>query len=206
MTRTARQVETVLDPSALHLAEQYAEALAEILATPEAIIDAIDQLRQINTLLDETPGARDLLASPILTRDQRTTLAEKIFTPFVDEPLGNLLSILAINQRLELLNLLPDCLHEEANRRGNRIDVYVTTAAALDPATLEELRTALTAALQITPLLHVEEDAGLIGGLTVRIGDAIYDGSVLGELTTMGKTLSRKQQNITESEPQMDTD
>lgn len=80
--------------------------------------------------------------------------------------------------------------------------VTLTSAHPLDPALVkrvDEATTELLNAVNGRTSLWVREDAGLIGGLRLRIGDTVYDCTVAEELYHYEKGISREP--ITTDEP-----
>lgn len=100
-----------------------------------------------------------------------------------DQSVRNLLSILARRKRAGLLPEIAEMyvlLKEEA--QGIR-RVEVTTAVALDGKAQQALVSELTKIVQARQVvLQPRVDPELVGGLQVRIGDRLIDGSVSGRL------------------------
>ena len=69
-------------------------------------------------------------------------------------------------------------------------EATVTSAIALDAADVEALRERLATMTGKRVELHQEVDADLLGGLSVRIGDRLIDGSVRGRLERLRTELS----------------
>ncbi len=70
------------------------------------------------------------------------------------------------------------------------MEASVTSAVALDPADVEALAERLAALTGKRIELHEEVDPGLLGGIQVRVGDRLIDGSVRGRLDRLRAELS----------------
>lgn len=82
-------------------------------------------------------------------------------------------------------------LAEMAARRRERSVAYVRSAAALTEAQQERLITILQRIYNRPIALHVELDPELIGGLVIRVGDEVIDGSAAGRLEVLRRQLAK---------------
>src|SRR5262249_54396325 len=90
------------------------------------------------------------------------------------------------------LGLLPSIYREarlDWERRHNRRAVMVRTAQPLDDSQQDALRARLETLLGATPVLQVEVDPSLIGGLIVQAGDEVFDVSIRNQLETLRRRL-----------------
>jgi F-type H+-transporting ATPase subunit delta len=81
--------------------------------------------------------------------------------------------------------LLPDVIREFKRlqrRRDGIVEALVTSAVPLQAGEVAAIEARLVAMTGSTVELHQEVDPGLLGGLTVRVGDQLIDGSVRGRL------------------------
>jgi F-type H+-transporting ATPase subunit delta len=76
------------------------------------------------------------------------------------------------------------------HRREGILEATVTSAAELSPAEVEAIRERLVALTGERLELHQQVDATLLGGVTVRIGDRLIDGSVRGRLERLRSDLT----------------
>ena len=93
------------------------------------------------------------------------------------------------NDRLELLPTVRDqfeMLKAEAERS---IDVEVETAHELSAEQLQTLAAALSKRLDRTVNLQQVVNPALIGGVVIRAGDVVVDGSVRGKLSQLAESL-----------------
>ncbi|MEU4803713.1 F0F1 ATP synthase subunit delta [Actinosynnema sp. NPDC023587] len=77
-----------------------------------------------------------------------------------------------------------------AAKRRERSVAYVRSAVELDAAQLDRLETTLTRIYSRPVALHVEVDPTLRGGLLIKIGDEVIDGSVAGRLAALRRDLA----------------
>jgi len=68
----------------------------------------------------------------------------------------------------------------------------VTTAVPLDESARRHVREVLAEALRAEPVLSLRVDRGLLGGMTLRIGDQLFDASVRTELRRLQQRLAEE--------------
>ena len=165
------------------LAERYAAALFD-LADERHQLDAVaDDLRELRTMLHESADLGRLLRSPVLSReDQAKAIAALGARAGLSELTRHFLGVVAGNRRLFAVPAMIEAyLNQLAERRGE-VTAEVTTAQPLNDAqqvTLgEQLRRAV--GRRVTVDLHV--DASLLGGMIVKIGSRMIDGSLKSRL------------------------
>ena len=163
---------------------------------------AFEFARDANALAQWSAGlitAAEIVADPRVaaaTKSPRWTAAElvglitDVAGAKLDAGIGNFVRVLAENRRLALLPEI--AAHYEALRAAaeNTVDVDVSSAIALDAAQQEKLSASLSARLKRRVRMHLSVDPTLLGGLTVRAGDLVIDGSLKGRLQRLATDLT----------------
>lgn len=180
------------DPTAMSLAGVYAEALLGLFPDNAAAEDVADELEALADMLSRTPGAAELLSTAVLGREDRQALVQRVFGSRVSPMVGNFLGVLARRDRLGLLRAAAVQFRNLLNRREGKVEVVVTSAAPLDEGQKEAISRQLRELLGQEPLLTCQVDAGLIGGMQLRVGDRVYDASVAAYLRDLKKDLLTK--------------
>lgn len=170
-------------------ARRYAEAAFEIAqrdASMEAWLAALGvaELR----LLDD--AVVRLLSNPSIPASSRIDVLRRIVGDAVSGPQLDLLALMIRRGRFELL---PGVIREFTRLYRSSegiVEASVTSAAALDAAEVEALAERLVALTGKRIELREEVDPGLLGGLQVRVGDQLIDGSVRGRLDRLHAELS----------------
>jgi len=169
-------------------ARRYAEAAFEV-ATRDDTVEAwraeLDTAASI--VADERVGR--MLANPALPLQQRVDMAKSIFGKTVSQPVLNLIGLMLRRGRI---HELPQLAAEFRRLDNARQGITVATAISAAPLTQDEIR-ALTQRLEgLTGgrvELDVQVDPSLLGGLVVRVGDRMIDGSVRGRLERLRNQL-----------------
>ncbi len=81
-------------------------------------------------------------------------------------------------------------LAEAVAARKNRTIVHVKSAIALSKEQIDRITKSLSAQIGATVRLNVEIDPNILGGLSVRFGDELIDGSIATRIIGAERTLS----------------
>lgn len=169
-------------------ARRYAEAAFEV-ALRDGTVDAwraeLDAAAAITA--DETVGR--LLANPAVPLEARAGMADSIFGKVVGRPVLNLIRLMLRRGRIEQLGRVAADFRRLDNARQG---VTLATATSASPLTPDEIRALTTRMEQFTGgrvELDLQVDPSLLGGLVVRVGDRLIDGSVRGRLERLRNQL-----------------
>ncbi|MFO0963834.1 MAG: ATP synthase F1 subunit delta [Phycisphaerales bacterium] len=176
------------------VAKVYAKSLFELareLGAGEAGIAAMGaELREVCEIVRRDKRALEFFRSPIIDPKRRAASLRAIFAGRVTETLLNFILVLNDKGRLhELLNIEEayEAMEQAAFGRVE-VDVY-TVDGRLDSSAEGSIRAQLKSALGKDPVLHVYADRSMIGGLKVRIGDQLIDGSIDAQLRRMRSSI-----------------
>ena len=90
----------------------------------------------------------------------------------------NFLLVLDDHDRLDALRSIDAAVRDLYEERTGKVRVEVRSALPLTEDQREKLRQELRASLGREPVLDVRVDPELLGGLTVQVGDTLYDASI----------------------------
>ncbi len=168
---------------------RYAEAAFQIGERDGSIETWRRDLDQAATTLGDSAELLAVLANPAVPLDQRRTVAERVLAS-LSQPARNLVLLLVQRGRIEQLPRVASEFRRLDDQRQGIVHASATSAA---PLTDTEKR-ALTARLeQMTGgrvALKTDVDESLLGGLVVRVGDRLIDGSVRGRLERLRNQLA----------------
>jgi F-type H+-transporting ATPase subunit delta len=170
-------------------ARRYAEAAFEIAERDDAMAAWLAAFDVAESRLAE-PEVTRLLASPAIPAARREELLDRLLDGAVAAPPRNLLALLVRRGRFEQLPAVAAEFRRLHRRRQGIVEAVVTSAAPLDAREVATLVERLTATAGAEVELSQRVDASLIGGLQVRLGDRLIDGSVRGRLERLRARLS----------------
>ena len=193
-------IETDFDDESLHVGQVYAKALlaaAQAEGKVDLVVDQLDAF--VNDVLAKHPALVAAFANPKLGVDDKIAMLDRIFGRSMEPTLLKAIKVIARRRRLPMIGSVQQAAVKLRNEALGRLQVIVTTAQPLDSSALNSLREKLKVMLKADVVLANKIDKSVIGGLMVRIGDTVFDGSVDGQLKQMQKaTLAKAEQAIRE--------
>jgi F-type H+-transporting ATPase subunit delta len=103
--------------------------------------------------------------------------------------LSNLIGLVLRRRRLELVPAIAREFRRLYNRDAGIVEATATSAAELDEREVDALRSRLEQFTGGSVELGLQVDPELLGGVLVRIGDLLIDGSVRGRLERLRRGL-----------------
>ena len=170
-------------------ARRYAEAAFEIAERDDSMEAWLAALVIAEERLVDGKVMR-LLSNPAIPPTARVQALERIVA---DEIAGPQLNLLALMVRRGRFELLPGVIREFSRLyrlREGIVEATVTSASALEVSEVEALQERLVAITGKRVELSQAVDPALLGGIVVRFGDQLIDGSVQGRLERMRHDLS----------------
>lgn len=189
MAEAVQTIRTVLDPASGPLAREYVTALLNLMPQNDAAEDFAAELDALLALLNANREFQELLVAAPLSHTQRMAMIQKTFAGRVSETLMGLLSVLVHHERLGLLPHIGSTFRHLLDHRMGKVPVTVTTAVPMDRGQVQAVQDALAKALAATPVLKVNVDENLLGGMVIRVGDRVYDASLQSQLGRMRQAL-----------------
>jgi F-type H+-transporting ATPase subunit delta len=170
----------------ISIARRYARALHLVAAQGPEVDATLAALETLAAATDGSPDLAALLENPKVSRDQRKAvllaIAEKEgFSPLMK----NFLSLLVDRGRAIELPFIARVFRALADETAGRVRAEVTSALPLAKGQADEIVAALTKATGKQVILSSREDPEIIGGLTAKVGDRLYDGSLKTQLARL---------------------
>ncbi|AOE88284.1 F0F1 ATP synthase subunit delta [Pseudomonas sp. TCU-HL1] len=137
--------------------------------------------------LDDTMQ-RVLKAPRLTSAEKANSFIEAVGDKF-DAQAQNFIHVVSENGRLVLLPEIAEQFELYKAEQEKSVDVEVTSAFALSEEQQDKLAKVLSARLSREVRLHAAEDSSLIGGVVIRAGDLVIDGSVRGKIAKLAEAL-----------------
>ncbi|MDP7267958.1 MAG: ATP synthase F1 subunit delta [Pirellulales bacterium] len=160
--------------------------------------EAIEQLESLVTdVLSPHPELEQLLANPMIAAKDKLETIDRIFGSVATPMVLDFLRVLARKERLGYLRPILEQVQLLENQRENRRRVEVTTATPLNEQMREQLFKQVHDLLSLEPELVAHVDPEILGGIVLKIGDTVYDGSIVAELERLRtQMMTRGTENI----------
>lgn len=171
------------------LARPYAKAAFDY-ALGAGALDAWSQQLALVAAVAGTDKMVQVIESPALTVEQQAQTLVGLCGEELSEKVRNFVRVLADNKRLPLLPEIAAQFEQLKANQEKSVNVEVTSAFALGGDLADRLAQALRAKLQREVTIDSVVDRSLLGGVVVRAGDVVIDGSVRGRLAKLAKAMN----------------
>lgn len=171
------------------VARNYAETLFELAGRNDALEAYGEAIETVARLLEENPQVRNFLETPRIDDEQKKEVVRRALGDALPKHVVNFVLVTIDKRRQRLLRSIAQQYHALLDAHMGREHVQVTLARPVDDATRDSIAAKLSAVLGKEAIPHVRVQPEIVGGVIVRTGDTIYDGSVRRRLETMRRRL-----------------
>ena len=182
-----------INVGAQRVAAIYAKAFlgaAEKAGTSDRLVE---ELTAVADLLAGQPKLAAVFGSALVTHDEKSQILDHVFGSRVSPLLLDFLKVVSRHGRLDVVQTIAAEVIKLFDELRGRIRVRLATATPVVDGLAKSLAGSLEKLLGGRPEIEPAVDPELIGGLVVRVGDTVYDGSLARQLDQV------RQQMITRS-------
>jgi len=168
------------------LIKRYTQGLVEALKNEKEFLTLGRELSDFAELLSSHKQLSETLVSPFLTSDKKFKIIKDILTKKkLSQKTSRFVLVLAENNRLELLSDILELLPTLWNEKKGIFTYEVASAVPLKEIQKKKLEHKLESLEKGPVFLKYSIDPELIGGLSIRKGNIVYDISLKGSLSRM---------------------
>lgn len=170
----------------------YARALADVVL--DRRIDAnrvASELNSLETFLRESAELRTIWDTPSVAGEQKLKLLDAIAEKAgLLREIRNFAAVLISNRRIHAFDQIAKEAIEKINERLGIADAEILSSRELGAEEKHRLEAQVAKTTGKRLRVRYTLDQGLIGGVVVKVGTTIYDGSVRGQLQRMKEQLA----------------
>ena len=172
------------------LAGRYATALFE-LARDEKQLEAVGaSLASLRRALADSDDFRALTTSPVISRGEAATTVAAVAKSMKLDPLtAKFLGVLANNNRLAELGKMIAAFDLLAAAHRGETTASVISAHPLDDDQVAAIKSNLKTRLGRDVAVDLAVDPAILGGLVVKVGSQMIDGSIRTKLNTLAHAM-----------------
>jgi len=175
------------------LAKRYARAFFDIAVEEGRIEDYGRELASFASMVMQNKDLQEFLANPIFElKAKKAVIEELLGLVKPSERTANFLRLLVDKQRIGMIGEVENAYRELMDKALKKVRVSVRTAYPLSPELEQTLKQRVAERTGKEVEMTVEDDTSLIGGLVVRVGDTLYDGSIKAQLGNIRKLLGEE--------------
>ncbi|HEY1722746.1 MAG TPA: F0F1 ATP synthase subunit delta [Magnetospirillaceae bacterium] len=172
------------------IAQRYAAALFELAEEKGELDKVAGDLRDLRKMLAESADLRRMIANPVIDRKQRLKAIEEIAKRSGFSQLtANFMGVLIHNGRLFALDATVGAFLALLAAKRGELTAQVSSAAPLAESQIAAVSAALKKALGRAVTLESTVDPSLIGGLVVKVGSRMIDGSLKTKLQRLSLSM-----------------
>ncbi len=168
---------------------RYAKVLLDALdgTAPDKVLD---DLRAFGGWLADVPGMRIAIANPGIPFDVKLALLKELGEKAGLQPVSlRFIQLVVANRRLDAWKDILEAFTDLCDEKLGVVRARVATARPMDAKTLGQLSRRLAEAFGRPVDLEAGVSPALLGGMELRMGSTVYDGSVAGALRSLHRTL-----------------
>ncbi|MDP5053091.1 MAG: F0F1 ATP synthase subunit delta, partial [Congregibacter sp.] len=158
-------------------------------STEDALTQWLAELQLVSVVVADA-AVKNLLSDPSLTSGKQADVFVALFGDELGDSRKRFLHVLAENRRL---GLAPHILTQFAQLKAQReqsVDVEMVSPFEVPEAVRDRIAQALSKRLERDVVVSTSIDSSLLGGVLIRAGDLVIDGSVRGRLNKLAEALT----------------
>ncbi len=172
-----------------YLDRRYALAYYQVAEEKGKVQQYIQEFRELVELINTNTDIIQLINNPQMSTLRKTELVKEIFSGKVNDDLISFVNILISKKRIHTVSGVLAETEKIYLEKQSTVVAYVKTVVALNDAEKEELVKKLKVKYNKNILLEEELDESIIGGVYIKIGDDILDGTVKYKLSQIQKLM-----------------
>lgn len=168
----------------IEVADRYAQAIYELGVEEDELDRFQEDLAEVSRLIDSNEELMNFLIHPLVPNDDKEDLLDEMLGDSLLRETMNFLKLLVSKDREDYLPLIYKRLRVIRRDEEEIVEVEITIPPGVKKERIaDRVKSRLEAMMDKSVYItQITEDAGLIGGIKLKIGEQVIDGSVQGEL------------------------
>ncbi|MBT3326292.1 MAG: ATP synthase F1 subunit delta [Gemmatimonadales bacterium] len=171
------------------VAKNYAETLFELAHRNDGLEQYGQALHTVADLINQDSKFRAFLETPRIDDGDKKDVVRSAFGDALPKHVVNFVMVAIDKRRQRLLRAISSAYNLLLDAHMGREHVEVTVAREVDESTKQMIAEGLSKAFGKEAIPHIRVKPEILGGLLVRTGDTIYDGSVRRRLEGMRRKM-----------------
>lgn len=175
----------------IRAARRYSKALFNTALAAGAVDEVAANLETLTATSQTTPQLMTVLHHPLVTRERKKEILHSVFGESLLPVVESFLFLLVEKDRAGIIDSVAQEFGRLVDEYRGIADVEAVSAVELSESQRAALQQRLTESTGKTIRLQTRVDADILGGLVVRVGDKLIDGSVASQLQRMREGLKQ---------------
>ncbi|MFH5811006.1 ATP synthase F1 subunit delta [Companilactobacillus sp. FL22-1] len=169
--------------------KRYSKALYEVALEQNSVDEMLDDLKSLKQVYEENLSLSFALAGRSISRTEKAKILDTLKSQF-SELMQDFLGMIFDNNRMDCVEEIADAFIKRYDEENGIVEATVTTTIELDEAQVKNLESVIKSRFSVNKVnLTKIVDSSIIGGVIIRVGDQIIDGSVIKRFNDIKKTL-----------------
>lgn len=170
--------------------KRYAEALYEVAAELNKLEDFKEEIKAVADVFKSNPELETIFTHPRVTKSEKKDMIKELFEGKISKEIVNLCYIIIDKGRERYLSDISDSYRDLSNDKLGIVEADAYTAVPMTQDETDKLQEKLSSFFKKKVDLRTHIDENLLGGVLVKVGDKVIDGSIKGKLNEMQKELN----------------
>lgn len=172
------------------IAKRYAKAFFNIAKEGDNYEEYYGELKSFSSVLEGNENLKEFLANPIFDQNDKKAIIEEVLKRInISGMTGNFLKLLVDKRRIDILPDIEICYREIIDNTLKKVRADIKTAFPLSTELSGSIKNKLEELTGKKVDVTIEDDSTLLGGVVVKIGDTVYDGSIKTQLNNIRNLL-----------------
>ncbi len=176
------------------LAKRYAEGFIASARDTVGLKAIVREFKALKNIIRENPEFKSFLESMEVTYSEKSVFIDKTLDGNFSAEMRDFLRLLLEKRRFNIIVLISDYVRI-TYAHGEALDAILRTSYPLDTEVIQSIKNKLETKFGKKLNLYVNLDASLLGGIQVRVGNTIIDGSVRKRLQELRERLQTAKVN-----------
>lgn len=173
------------------VSKTYSEALFEVALEENKVDMFLDEMNFVNETFKMHPEFFELFKTPLVKGDEKKKIIEEVFGDKISSEMNNFLKIIIDKRRGHFIDQIKWEYEKAVNKHKGIVSATAITAVPLSDKDKTILQNKLSTITGKTVKLSNEIDKTVIGGILIKIGDKVIDGTIKSRLEEMKESLSQ---------------
>jgi F-type H+-transporting ATPase subunit delta len=167
----------------------FARSLLELAQAQNQAEPVGQELKSLRQVVEADPAFLDFFSNPSVGRDARAKIVDDVIASKASPLVRNFVRVANEHNVLRHLPLISEAYDDLLDEMLGKVEVDVTVAQRLTPEQLENVRQKVGQAIKKDAVVHQYVDESIIGGMVLKVGDQVIDGSVKVQLESLRQKL-----------------
>ena len=178
----------------ISVSRNYAEALLALATDANARDEWASLIHGVAGAIESDAVVKRFLQAPQVSAPQKRAIIAKGLEGKAPRTFVLFLEKLVSNRRQMLIPQIATAYTDLLDAAAGRVHARMTLAKPVSDAQRDAIAAALSKALKKTVVPHVHVNEQILGGIVVRVGDTVMDGSVKRRLAAVRSKMQGQQQ------------